>query len=93
MKKAVLIFDMPKGCCECKLNDHNNCLAADKDVENKCVEEYWRWGIAGTDKPNWCPLRKLPKKDKSALDIGEYNDGYTMGWNAYRDKLLGKNKG
>ena len=75
MSKAILVMDMPKNCFACKLQDWANCRIV-KGVHT------------GNTRPDWCPLREVPKKK-------EENDAYTdceyyrvQGYNACIDEIL-----
>ena len=54
MSKAVLVMDMPEECAKCNLYDHEYdvCEPTEKNVRT-------------FGKPDWCPLRELPKKKDS----------------------------
>lgn len=81
MSKAVLVMDMPKDCYECKLQDWLNCRIA-----KKCN--------TSNSRPDWCPLRELPKK-KPTIGKESENDILCMnaGYNACIDELLGEEYG
>lgn len=87
--KAALIIDMPECCNGCKFwfakaTDpvRYRCMAAQKYIEN----------LGG--KPNWCPLKELPKRRAvigidGATGIKEAElHGQQKGWNACIDKIL-----
>lgn len=79
MSKAVLIMDMPSSCEECILRNEGACFPVSK--ENSICGVYYT--MKEGRKPDWCPLRELPKK-KSVYTNGHYSDGY----NACIDELL-----
>ena len=73
-------MDMPSSCSECNFQQYGICHAVRKS-------------ICGTptdlkSKPNWCPLRELPKKDNKSYFPNEYSDGHRDGYNACIDELL-----
>ena len=76
MSKAILVMDMPDNCFKCKLQDWANCRIA-----KKCH--------TGDSRPDWCPLRELPKKKPT---IGKESDSDILcmnaGYNACIDELL-----
>ena len=70
MTKAVLLIDMPKQVCQgCTL-----CYGTKNDDEYMCCATGRI--VPDGEKPDWCPLRKLPEK-------GE-------GWNACLDEIMKK---
>lgn len=82
MKKKILLIDDAECCDKCKLGFNNEysdkfeCfMEPKKHIENPKGE-----------KPDWCPLHPLPKKD-SGLKLREYTIGYADGWNACIDAL------
>ena len=90
MANAVLIIDMPESCDMCDF------------VEEQYPRMYC--GVPGigenvTDyiacRPDFCPLRGLPEKEETVHPQECYTNSYwtdkmRVGWNAYRDALLGK---
>ena len=80
MSKSILIIDKPKSCNRCRLQAYDNdggmiCageyLTAFEPKNTSIHDNYWN----GT-KPNWCPLKLLPKyiNEEKALDITKVND-------------------
>lgn len=60
MSKAVLLMDMPESCidCPCHFSDATVWCGINKaELKAEDIETY---------KPDWCPLRELPKKDDCA---------------------------
>lgn len=58
MDKAILVFDMPTNCSDCcqSYDSYGECyVCAAKD---KALEEH----KMRLEKPDWCPLKALPKK-------------------------------
>ena len=85
MKKAILVIDMPNSCNECKIrfnDEYSNWCPYDNPEPNGV----WQYVENGT-KPDWCPLKELPKKLEGNNSIkyqwGEYEDG----WNHCLDLL------
>lgn len=74
--KAILTIDyMPNRCLDCPLQTHVEW------VGYICVPESYKAGMANVNlykqltnnelmynKPNWCPLRRLPKKNAETAD-------------------------
>ena len=87
MKKAVLVFNMPKCCIECPCLDENlisrTCGAMDEYTK---LDKFEIYGL----KPDWCPLKEMPEKDDTPLEGNEFRDGYTLGYNRCISKILGK---
>lgn len=89
--KAVLVMDMPRKCLTCSLlrikneQDSMICTAGRfRDVTD----------IINSDeknKPDWCPLRELPKRETEmadADDLGrDYVRGTMDGWNACLEEI------
>lgn len=86
MSKAVLVMDMPKSCCSCNMcNSNDECILQDEDANFKASDS-WEELRKG------CPLRELPEKKESYLDINN-KKGYCDGYNACIDELLGEEHG
>jgi len=80
MNKALLVIDMPESCDDCDF-----CYYSDGRVP---ICFYKSWVVDEPKaKPDWCPLKRLPKK-KTGF---QYADGYDYvdGWNDCIDKILG----
>lgn len=87
MSKAVLIMDMPRGCLNCRFLriDGEHC-----GVIESCgaLETAMPVDIEKYDKPDWCPLRELPEKQKADTDLLTMESGIVAGWNACLDEIL-----
>lgn len=82
MSKAILVIDMPDKCSECTVchTDTNGDIICQ---ENK---------LTSLDtKPDWCPLKAVPKRNKDEFRI-EWACGYKAGWNECLDAIVGKEK-
>lgn len=66
--KSVLVIDTPKTCKECPCQLMLVCVPADEDID-----EYIDPSKA---KPNWCPLKPLPRY--GALGSVITAEGYTL---------------
>ena len=90
MNKAILVIDMPNSCNECKIrfdDEYSNWCPYDNPEPNGV----WKYVDSGT-KPDWCPLKLVPNKcdERGTWTMGGYiEDGYSTGWNACIDKILG----
>lgn len=82
MAKVILVMDKPEICKKCPLLEslYDVCLAEGKYVED-CEA-----------KPNWCPLKSLPKKRDGHFTYDEYGDGWDAGFNACIDEILKEEK-
>ena len=80
MSKCVLVMDMPSGCMGCNFL---HCEIEENKEYCEAREIRKQVDLAKEEKPDWCPLRELPKK-KSVYTNGHYSDGY----NACIDELL-----
>lgn len=69
----MLVIDMPEKCDYCELLYH--CHKDDEPYDPNA-------------KPDWCPLRAVPEKDKSFARNNAYH--YQCGWNDCIDKVLGE---
>ena len=92
MAKAILILDMPENCFGCNL-----CHINSDGGEDRCQAfEVSRAVNSETyEKPDWCPLRKLPEKKEThtVLELhsnGRWTEGMKAGFNACLDEILGK---
>lgn len=102
MSKAILLIDMPSSCsycdfCHTKDYDSNYKIDGDKYccIKELSVNDYY-YDEKPIEKPNWCPLKPLPK-----MKIVSKYDGYCMntactqrekGWNDCLDKILSMEK-
>lgn len=96
MAKAVLVMDMPETCCDCRFcrELHEGieacCELADEpsgDSLYRSIDEYCY------HRPDWCPLRELPKH-KRTIDIENEINRILMnvGYNACLDEILEEGK-
>lgn len=95
MNKAILIMDMPDGCDECPFASHDDVKDAYCRIGNKVYSEFISKRIPFDDfirknRPNWCPLREVPKK-KPGSGLPQYDTDihYEIGYNACIDEILG----
>lgn len=68
--KAILVIDMPNSCDECQFSWNT-----DEEWKLSCQLEH-DLGTRKGNKPEWCPLKPLPKRKN------EYTDIDAIGWNA-----------
>lgn len=83
MVKAVLVMDMPEQVCQkCAL-----CYETENDDEYLCCAVGKL--LPDGEKPDWCPLRELPKKANHPAYCD--NGRFDKGWNACIDEILKAN--
>ena len=78
-QKAILVIDMPKGCCEC------NC-AIDLCHGTIPSQEWYN------KRPSWCPLRPMPEKHncgEKTSEAGKIYEAWCWGWDACIDEITG----
>ena len=76
MNKAILIMDMPECCADCRLSDEGKFCKYENSqifelVENN--EGFMTENIGLTKKPDWCPLREVPKR-KPGSGLPQYDE-------------------
>ena len=82
MSKSVLVIDTPGSCMGCNFfifdgdTNMDSCMARET-ARSVDLEKY--------DKPEWCPLKPVPKKKLVVLDA---LDSFGNGWNDCIDKIL-----
>lgn len=86
MSKGALVIEIPECCEECRFI-HNSAygrfLCSAASGETIC-DPFWR--------PDWCPLRTLPGKNKAPKVADGYELGYEDGWNKCLEKITGENE-
>ena len=85
MPKAILVMDMPETYenCACKYPSYKDDALYDCAITGKEIQTNGgRYG----KKPDWCPLRELPKKANHPAYCD--NGRFDKGWNACLDKIL-----
>lgn len=86
MSKGIIVVDIPSDCGCCILKD-----LVDYCINGKNVVEY----SYRNNKPKWCPIKEIParlEELKSPHNMSDYKQkGFSEGWNACLDKLLGGN--
>lgn len=82
MSKSVLVIDTPENCYSCCLRHEpiRNlpfCAVKLKGIKDSSV------------KPDRCPLRPLPEKNKAQKVASGYELGYEDGWNKCLAEISG----
>lgn len=90
MAKAILVMDMPESCFGC------NFLHCDEDTNLDSCQAREKARPVDSEtykKPDWCPLRELPKHKRT---IGAVDEGKKLllnaGWNDCLDEILKERK-
>ena len=83
MAKGIIILDdIPVICAECNFAN----LTHDK--------KYFRCGVNGkiayNAKPDWCPIKEMPKKKEIKNAVNMTSLGWIEGFNACLDEIEGK---
>ena len=77
--RSTLVIETPDKCKDCPLSywgiDGLNCKPLRKMIED--------------DKPDWCPLRPIPKKVINEYDEDDHQY-FNDGWNACIDAITGE---
>lgn len=92
MSKSVFVIDTPKSCYNCPFGTEyydiyiykGNCELAEHlgKIMTLLTEEYY--GFESKSRPEWCPLKPLPKKFDNEKDrkLGDFEPLFKIGWNA-----------
>lgn len=98
MNKAVLVIDEPRNCIECPLcqtrrNTYycgNGYTGERGDLVFDIIAKFDEV-LEGKEipKPDSCPLKALPERRSVNYMMDDVDIGEVIGWNAYRDELLG----
>lgn len=95
MTNSVLVVDTPENCVDCIFCQEFNtgsreyayCYVTNGDSENDMKLINCMYGYRQS-KPDWCPLRELPKEEHNDFMYDEYADGYDVGWNYCLNKII-----
>lgn len=100
MSKSVLVIDTPKSCYNCPFGTEyydiyiykGNCELAEHlgKIMTLLTEEYY--GFESKSRPEWCPLKPLPKKFDNEKDrkLGDFEPLFKIGWNACLREITGE---
>lgn len=86
MAKGIIVVDVPETCGDCA------CFQYDGQYDRYC-------GVNGEDlmnidwngeKPDWCPLKLIPKKKEVKNAENMTSLGWIEGWNACIDEIEGR---
>lgn len=89
MSKVVLVMDMPNTCidCPCHFADDSEMVRCGKEDKELLADDIQ------TFKPDWCPLKDMPKKTNAGIEVcignkTECIKSYVDGYNACIDEIL-----
>lgn len=90
--KAILVIDMPEKCVDCDLHQWVDIENYEND-EIRCLRNRSKTFDADDDKPSWCPLKPMPKRNEYRADtkyenMDKYSTGYADGWNDCLKEIL-----
>ena len=80
MNKSVLVIDTPKYCAVCVLRSgvlHPFCRVNNRDITDLSI------------RPDWCPLKLLPKKMAGVAPADLWINSIKAGWNGCIDEITG----
>lgn len=82
--KAILVIDMPDMCLNCDLYAFQGCYPLQRRID--------RDGLKMVDKPDWCPLKPMPKKFEAPeiYELWNTDSEYFNGWNDCIDTITGE---
>ena len=92
MNKVILVMNDPMFCCNCPLarmrfNRGGYVCGIARQTDKDC---YWeKVDMDSETKPDWCPLKPLPKKLYIGKDgIMDCTNDFPYGWNACINEIL-----
>ncbi len=78
MSKSILVIDTSRDCSKCDLKDGYFCGKTKRWIDEDDFP-----------KPDWCPLRDLPKK--MVEETRWFDKEYAVGYNSCIDEILKQN--
>ena len=85
MSKAILILDkMPDKCNECPL--HEMSCNFDNHLCVPIQKEHYKFA---KKKPDWCPLREIPRPREIVNNYDDYLNGLDVGYNDCIYEMIG----
>lgn len=92
MSKAILVIDMPKNCDECEfcleITENHHCCQRVSDDNERCKRVDYEVEFYQYEKPVWCPLKEVPKKQQHYSIDETFMRGAKTGYNACIDDIL-----
>lgn len=84
--KAILVLDeMPEKCMDCPCFDFDVCYC--NITDRKVID-----AVNSGSKPDWYPIRSIPKKEDECFYDHGYEDKFAYGWNRCIDAITGGGK-
>ena len=82
--KSVVVIDTPETCKQCLFNgfNWNVCILVDEDIDEYVNPD--------ETKPEWCPLRPLPKEMEHTENEDANSLSFCNGWNSYYFEIAGE---
>lgn len=85
-EKSIVVFNTPTKCKDCYFNGYrwDVCILVDEDID-----EYVN---PNETKPEWCPLRPLPKPitEYEVKVSYDYDPDYAQGFNDCLNEIVGE---
>lgn len=86
MENSILIIPTPSSCRKCQLMVDRFCYGIPMDEVHD--------NININERPKWCPLRSLPKREKankgSSDEFKAIDEAWTQGFNACLSEITGE---
>ena len=79
----MFCFELDEGieaCCS---------VTADEEDKSLCKEIICENGYCN-NKPDWCPLKELPKEENGYADLCSFDSGWTAGFNTCLQRINGE---
>ena len=83
MSKAILIIDMPEVCSNCPINFWNQCGILEHELKHS-----GRIENPSYSKLDRCPLKSMPERKESYINVEESKDWYEIGYNQCLSEIL-----
>lgn len=95
MSKSVLVMDTPENCSDCQFCYELDegieacCSISDDDKDTSLMKKIdCEYGYC-QGKPEWCPLKPLPKKKEEEYWRSKLSLAWIRGWNTCISKITG----
>lgn len=87
MSTAVFTMEMPESCEECRF------MCGFAYYGQFLCSASGNWTVHDPSwRPDWCPLKTLPGKNRAPKVADGYELGYEDGWNKCLEKIAGGNE-
>ena len=82
MAKGHIIVDVPAKCAYCRFANYPISNGVCRcNIVGKYID------VSDEEKPDWCPIYRLPKRGQRAYLMDEYDDGIVDGRNELIDEM------